>query len=67
MLYTCVRKDAGKEEIGNYTERGVFAMSKIYVVFKNVLLFPLLLLIGFFAALILMNLPLIRSLWMEGD
>jgi hypothetical protein len=41
-------------------------MARIYVVFKDVLLFPLLLSIGFLAAVILMNSPLIRALWMEG-
>ncbi len=41
-------------------------MSRIYVVLKDVLLFPLLLSIGFLAAVILMNSPLIRAFWMEG-
>ncbi len=41
-------------------------MAKIYVTLKDVLLFPLLLSIGFLAAVILMNSPLVRALWMEG-
>ena len=45
-------------------------MAKIYVTLKDVLLFPLLLSIGFFAAIMLMNLlmnsPLVRASWMEG-
>ena len=41
-------------------------MTKIYVTLKDVLLFPLLLSIGFLAAVILMNSPLVRALWMEG-
>ena len=41
-------------------------MTKIYVTLKDVLLFPLLLAIGFFAAVIVMNLPVVRALWMEG-
>ena len=41
-------------------------MAKVYVAFKDVLLFPLLLSIGFFAAVILMNSPIVRALWMEG-
>ena len=55
-----------RNKFGNCNKKGVFAMSKIYVVFKDVLLFPLLLSIGFLAAVILMNSPLVRALWMEG-
>jgi hypothetical protein len=41
-------------------------MAKIYMAIKDALLFPLLLSIGFLAAAILMNSPLVRAFWMDG-